>query len=477
MNKWCLILVTCAGCAAAAGPVAESTGAQLNDDPGKKNQGESMRGTQLSSAFTGFAYLAKNSSNGDLLLHVEHGRLVGHQVATAAPTAPGGPGLGLTQMAAKPNPNSVLHAQIRGFVPNGEGGESVQTVTIAAIQTAYNAPDTELYDVRLAATNESICAGYSDDEKMAIVLPATWDGAGFRHDDTFRFTFACRRGVLSKCYFWGYRPWDQLDGHDLAPYHQVCTRMARADFCGDGTPHTVDGTWIDGYDRMNTLPNGEYSKLGVLIKSDNPLMLVEAGWGPDDATTSPPTAGAVCLSKDRWNTIPLDPACRARLPLCEDGGKTPWDWLNTSALIFSNSPDTDVALYDCGSDDGSQASCPIANSSHSTPNELEGAIFKPTLPPEWRPESWRTLYRYTGPNGATLTTTLSGSPSGAYSDRTTLGYIMSSPATSTARPLYRYRIGTILFGQPRWITTTDAHPAPTAEGVPFREATEGYLPR
>ena len=36
----------------------------------------------------------------------------------------------------------------------------------------------------------------------------------------------------------------------LASYHQACTRMARADYCGDGTSHTQDGTWIEYYDKL-----------------------------------------------------------------------------------------------------------------------------------------------------------------------------------------------------------------------------------
>jgi hypothetical protein len=68
--------------------------------------------------------------------------------------------------------------------------------------------------------------------------------------------------------------------------HQSCTRMARADYCGDGTSHTREGTWINIWD---TLPApGPIQRHGLLP----PLgMVFEAGWN---------TGGAVCLSRARW---------------------------------------------------------------------------------------------------------------------------------------------------------------------------------
>jgi len=50
--------------------------------------------------------------------------------------------------------------------------------------------------------------------------------------------------VIAKCYRWGYRPWVTGYG-DLATMHWTCTRLARADYCGDGVPHTRNGTTIN----------------------------------------------------------------------------------------------------------------------------------------------------------------------------------------------------------------------------------------
>ena len=60
--------------------------------------------------------------------------------------------------------------------------------------------------------------------------------------------------------------------------------MARADYCGDGASHTLDGTWIDIYDG-----------LGIQKKTlDDDGMMFEASWSVN---------GATCVSKPRGATI------------------------------------------------------------------------------------------------------------------------------------------------------------------------------
>ena len=51
-------------------------------------------------------------------------------------------------------------------------------------------------------------------------------------------------GAIAKCVLWGYRPWATYNGTPLAQYHQACTRMVRADYCGTGTSYTVTGNRI-----------------------------------------------------------------------------------------------------------------------------------------------------------------------------------------------------------------------------------------
>lgn len=39
-------------------------------------------------------------------------------------------------------------------------------------------------------------------------------------------------------------------GESPRDYHQVCTRMVCADYCGNGIGHTQNSTPIDVYDRL-----------------------------------------------------------------------------------------------------------------------------------------------------------------------------------------------------------------------------------
>ena len=61
--------------------------------------------------------------------------------------------------------------------------------------------------------------------------------------------------------------------------------MARADYCGNGTSHTRNGTVINLWD--NTPAPGPIESQGATPFG----MLFEAGWS---------TGGAVCLSHARW---------------------------------------------------------------------------------------------------------------------------------------------------------------------------------
>ncbi|PCC71873.1 hypothetical protein SAMN02745121_03225 [Nannocystis exedens] len=128
----------------------------------------------------------------------------------------------------------------------------------------------------------SLCHDPTGAPTQAIPLANSWDLAtGARIDDPGVVTFACRGAVLAKCVEWGYRPWAEVDGVSLADHHQACTRMARADYCGDGTSHTRDGTPIDVFDPLKGAIQ-QASTLGA------PGWAVEAEWGPD---------GAVCLGE------------------------------------------------------------------------------------------------------------------------------------------------------------------------------------
>jgi hypothetical protein len=113
--------------------------------------------------------------------------------------------------------------------------------------------------------------------------------------------------------------------------HSTCTRLARADYCGTGTPHTRNGTSINVWDRLPA--PGPIQRHGTVA----PLgMVFEAGWN---------TTGAVCLSRARW----LQDDASVLAKLCPDRlvppglGETVCDTVSdalgydTNALMFDES--------------------------------------------------------------------------------------------------------------------------------------------
>ncbi|HEU4413017.1 MAG TPA: ADYC domain-containing protein [Polyangiaceae bacterium] len=110
----------------------------------------------------------------------------------------------------------------------------------------------------------------------AIGLVGRWDyregvpGGGSHVDDPSAFTFACRNAALGKCVDLGYKPWASVNGTSLKNHHQACTRMLRADYCGDGRSFTVDGTPINLYDNLG-------------IQKDTLAFPFEAEWVPSGA--------------------------------------------------------------------------------------------------------------------------------------------------------------------------------------------------
>jgi hypothetical protein len=76
------------------------------------------------------------------------------------------------------------------------------------------------------------------------------------------FTLGCTDvGAVAKCVQrFGYKPWawvaESAGGtshmQSLAPYHEACVRMVRADYCGDGVSHTEPTgiTYIDDWDNL-----------------------------------------------------------------------------------------------------------------------------------------------------------------------------------------------------------------------------------
>lgn len=150
---------------------------------------------------------------------------------------------------------------------------------------------------------KNACAPNKDGETWGLPLDLPVGHPGRDGD----ITISCTLGVVAKCVRWGYPPWSKgPGGEDLAPFHASCVRMARADYCGDGQPHTKEGTSIDNFDDLGIQTRGA---------ADDPSYVFEAGWTPQ---------GAVCVNHTRWTDVvkldALKTQCPrlAAVPVCDE---------------------------------------------------------------------------------------------------------------------------------------------------------------
>ncbi len=165
--------------------------------------------------------------------------------------------------------------------------------------------DVWAYGVSFLA-NESwkrLCGTKDGEQVLAVPLAGSWDfgsgvaGGGSWTASDSAFTLGCRGTALAKCVEFGYKPWKTFAGTSLRDHHQACTRMLRADYCGDGKSWTSNGTPINVYDDLG-------------IQAD------EATWAVDAEWTG---AGAVCTNHIR-DFQAGSPSCVPELqdPSCGD---------------------------------------------------------------------------------------------------------------------------------------------------------------
>jgi hypothetical protein len=180
--------------------------------------------------------------------------------------------------------SALVGTRMKGTLSSG--GTLDLRVDSAATLPAPNS-DVWAYTVRYAlagGTWSPLCGESGGVPVLAVPLTGTWNyaagvaGGGSWTNTTTSFTFGCRGTALAKCVEFGYKPWKTVGGVSLRNHHQACTRMIRADYCGDGTPWTQDGTQINIYDNLG-------------IQGDaSTTWSIDAQWTP---------SGAVCFDKLR----------------------------------------------------------------------------------------------------------------------------------------------------------------------------------
>ncbi len=167
----------------------------------------------------------------------------------------------------------------------GDGQDQVP-LRIDAVENDPRNPDGGIMfytmSSRDAASGEwrNICEPDIEGRRMGFPLAGTWTQDGRHLPSDAAFSITCTGGAQAKCARFGYRPWERLpDGTSLWDHHQACTRMIRADYCGDGVGRTRNGTPIVIYDRN-----------GIQQDEAAPGMSFEAAWGAE---------GALCVSHTR----------------------------------------------------------------------------------------------------------------------------------------------------------------------------------
>lgn len=169
----------------------------------------------------------------------------------------------------------VVEYQITDIVAEDSIYDPLQTGNTFLYTLAHNVDNTGSW--------QPACPVDSDGRRAAIPLADTWDTMGTRINSAQLFTFGCTTAAIAKCYRLGYRPWVPGYGN-LTITHWTCTRVLRADYCGDGVSHTLNGTLINVWDN---LPSP-----GPILTQGSSGMTFEAAWNQN---------GALCLSHARWD--------------------------------------------------------------------------------------------------------------------------------------------------------------------------------
>ena len=256
---------------------SQLNGSQLN---GSQLNGAQLNGAQLNGAQVNGAQMNGRTVNGVRLNGVH---LNGQQVHGTVAHLDG------SRVVLESGGDLPIGATLSAELSDGS------TIDLDVADAEAQASDPTIVSYRLTFAGENLCAS-----GKGVFVQGIWDEAtGARRDHEGLVTYACTDGAIGKCVLFGYKPWTV--GVEL---HQSCTRMVRADYCGDGISHTRDGTEIDVFDVT-----------GVQSPSDA-TMIFEAGWGVD---------GAVCVHAPRYVDViegqgVARPTCWSGKPTCESWG-------------------------------------------------------------------------------------------------------------------------------------------------------------
>ncbi len=205
--------------------------------------------------------------------------------------SPNGTAIGIATEGAPLSGTSIVGSTWPAHLSNG----AAVILRIDAVMQGTGA-NADVWSYRLSVSADGtwrpLCLDPGGTAIFADSVPGTWNyaqgvpGGGSYQAATSNFTLACRGSAIAKCVELGYKPWTG-NQTELA----ACVRALRGDYCGNGTPYTVDGTVVNIYDADG-------------IQLDGLAWDAEAEWTPD---------GATCVSKKketRFSQVTaLKPAC------------------------------------------------------------------------------------------------------------------------------------------------------------------------
>lgn len=177
-------------------------------------------------------------------------------------------------------------------------GEDQQYVTITEVSQVGSAFGYQL-EHRHGDLVDLVCAPSIDGDHWAYLVEDVFvdvDDGSITPDDG-PLLVACASGALGKAITWGFTPWYPND--DTLSLYRTGVRTVRADYCGDGSSYTEEGTLIQ--------VRNELAGLSFVA----PEQSTEAVFGPD---------GALCLSEPR---VPSRRMVACTLGPCEEGGSLP----------------------------------------------------------------------------------------------------------------------------------------------------------
>jgi hypothetical protein len=131
----------------------------------------------------------------------------------------------------------------------------------------------------------NLCTPGPDGLALGFPVSGVWTSSGVHEHAAGAISITCTSGAIGKCVRMGYKYWrTEANGAPMWALHQACTRMLRADYCGDGRSHTRDGTVVNVYDRFGIQqPDPEPSRHEATW-DDNGARCVQRTRVPDVAT-------------------------------------------------------------------------------------------------------------------------------------------------------------------------------------------------